>query len=115
MDSNNMKKLLIVPFMLFAVKSTAQTDDTTLVKLNKLELSKIYITEVQRVTKKLYALPLNDVTQTVPTTKYTQSKFKFINKKCDAFNTSLNTHFNEMLPYSDKQDLIKAIIYLKAQ
>lgn len=120
-----MKKPLITTLAIIIANTSlqAQTDttttqttiDTSLCSKSKIELSQLYIKEVQRVNGKLYVLPLLEVKDNVPTSKYTNKKFVAVQKKCDSFNNVLSTHFYEMLPYADKQQLINAILYLQKQ
>jgi hypothetical protein len=112
--TNKMKHYLTVAFITVLGTAHAQEmQDSTLLKMNKVELSKVYITEVQRVVKALPMHSLHDVQGTVPTTKYTQGKLKRVDKKAASYNQSLYNEMLEVIPYSDKQDLIKSILYLK--
>jgi hypothetical protein len=118
MDKNKMKKnhYITIAFCLILSTSKAQTTlHDSLCNLNKIQLTKIYIEEVKRVNSKMFKLPLKDINGSVPESKYTKTKFNFIDKKLNAFNESITTHFYEIIPYADSNDLINSIIYLKNQ
>lgn len=107
-----MRKTLIA-LMLLAGTAQAQTDTLQLEGLKKVELSDIYLKEVQRVSKKLALIAFDTVPSNVPSTKYTQAKFDKVSKKMDAYNSTLLQQFNEIIPYADKKDIIRTIIYLR--
>lgn len=99
--------------MLLAGTAQAQTDSLQLTNLKKVELSDIYLKEVQRVSQKLALIAFDTVPSNVPSTKYTQGKFEKVSKKMDAYNATLLQQFNEIIPYADKKDIIKSILYLR--
>ena len=99
--------------MFLAGTASAQTDTLQLEGLKKVELSDIYIKEVQRVSQKLALIAFDTVPSNVPSTKYTQAKFDKVSKKMDAYNATLMEQFNEIIPYADKKDIIRTILYLR--
>jgi hypothetical protein len=109
-----MKQILTIAFVALLGNANAQTADSTLLKMTKVDLSKVYVTEVQRVVKALPMTSLKDVDGNVPKTKYTQAKFSKIAKKVELYNKCLMDEMLEIIPYSDKAELIEAITYLKS-
>lgn len=109
-----MKQILTIAFVAVLGTANAQTADSTLLKMTKVDLSKIYISEVQRVVKALPMTSLKDVDGSVPKSKYTQAKFTKVAKKVELYNKSLLDEMLEIIPYSDKAELIEAITYLKS-
>lgn len=99
--------------MLLAGSAQAQTDSLQLTGLKKVELSDIYLKEVQRVSQKLALVAFDTVQSNVPSSKYTKAKFEKVTKKMDAYNETLVKQFNEIIPYADKKDIIKSILYLR--
>jgi hypothetical protein len=81
---------------------------------SKIQLADIYLKEVVRVTSTLTTYAFDGVINNVPNTKYTQSKFKKVRSKCDSYNETLLNEYKEIVPYADKEDLIRAILYLKS-
>lgn len=106
-----MRKTLFA-LMLMASPAIAQTDSTLLAK-RKVELADIYLKEVQRVSKKMALIAFDTVPANVPETKYTQAKFKKVSSKMDAYNETLAKQFLEIIPYADKAEIIRSIIYLR--
>jgi hypothetical protein len=49
----------------------------------------------------------------VPSTKYTQKKFEEVSKITAKSNEILLEEYAEIVPYADKQKIVKAIIYLR--
>lgn len=111
-----MKKLLVIASLLFATSGYAQqieNDSTSLNRMTKVQLSDIYIQEVQRVTKKLCFVTFDSVPANVPDTKYTKAKFEKVTKKVEAYNQTIMSQMLEIIPYSDKADIVKSIMYLR--
>lgn len=128
-----MKKLLtLVAAVMFTSTAFSQTDsipDTNTVVVqdttpphtiedyntfSKIQLTDIYLKEVVRVTSAISTYAFDNIGSTVPTTKYTQTKFKKVRNKCDSYNETLLNEYKEIIPYADKEDLIRAILYLKS-
>lgn len=83
-------------------------------QLSKMQLTDIYLKEVVRVTSQLSICAFDTITNSVPTTKYTQNKFKRTREKYDSYSETLIKEFKDIIPYSNKEDLIRAILYLKS-
>lgn len=103
----------IFALLLLAGTASAQTDSTQLAGMRKVELSDIYLKEVQRVSKKMALIAFDTVPANVPDTKYTAAKFKKVSAKMDAYNETLLKQFMEIIPYADKPEIIRSIIYLR--
>lgn len=111
-----MKKLFIIAACLLATTGYAQqieNDSTMLNRMTKVQLADIYIQEVQRVTKKLCYVTFDSVPANVPDTKYTKAKFEKVTKKVEAYNETIMLQMLEIIPYSDKVDIVKSIMYLR--
>lgn len=110
-----MKKVVsIALFVVLSHLGVAQTsDEISLLQLNKVELSKIYLSEVNRVIKKLPHTAFDSTLVDVPSTKYTQKKFEEVSKITAKSNEILLEEYAEIVPYADKQKIVKAIIYLR--
>lgn len=107
------KTLTMIAIAATCNMAKAQNQDSALVAMSKIELSKIYIEEVKRVTEKMAFVAFPTIEGTVPNSKYTQKKFQSVKAKTDAYNTVLTEKFWDIVPYADKDQLIKCIVYLK--
>ena len=90
-----------------------QSDSLNLTKMTKVQLAKVYLEEVQRITQKLNVIAFDTVEHSVPATKYTDKKFEMVARKVSSYNETLMEQFMEIIPYADKKDLVDAILYLK--
>ena len=118
-----MKKLLIAVGFLFLSKvSTAQTayNDSTLNLKTKMQLTDIYIDEV---TKLAFASPYTPFTigvndsihgeLDIPVSKYLDRKREKILEMSQAYGETMKEKLYELVPYSDKKDIIRAILFLQ--
>jgi hypothetical protein len=92
----------------------------TLVQMNKLDLTKIYLQQVQSLNNILpYASfnikgQANGVKQIdIPKSKYTSSKRTKVSDKAKNYNETVNENLNEIIPYSDKAEIIKGILFVQ--
>jgi hypothetical protein len=108
-----MGKLLTVIALLCWVGASGQSDSFLLGNMNKVVFAKLYITEVQRVTRELSVVCFDSVDANVPATKYTNKKFRLVAKKVASYNQTLMEQFVEIIPYSDRKELLEAILYLR--
>jgi hypothetical protein len=111
-----MKKLslCIALTIVLSTKMFGQDFDTTaFYQKNKVELSQIYLQEVNRVVKKMPNTAFDSALVDVPKSKYLNKKFVCVNKKIAKYNETLLKEYAEIIPYADKKELIEAIIYLK--
>ena len=118
-----MKKLLIAVAFVFASKvSMAQTayTDSTLSTMTKMQLTKVYLDEV---TKLAFSSPYTPFTTGVndsihgeldiPVSKYTTRKRDRILEMSKAYGELMEEQLYELVPYSDKKDIIRAILFLQ--
>jgi hypothetical protein len=109
-----MRKILLAVVLFVATKSSsAQSTAAELSLMKKVELADVYLKEVQRVSKKLALIAFDTVPSNVPSTKYTNNKFKKVTSKMDSYNKTLIDQFMEIIPYADKKDIVDKIIYLR--
>ena len=138
---NQMKKqfLAIVAMITISIASFGQTSNLgsvshlakdqntrylylkdTLEQMNKLELTKIYLQQVQSLNNILpYASfnikgQANGVKQIdIPKSKYTSSKRTKVSDRAKNYNETVNENLNEIIPYSDKAEIIKGILFVQ--
>lgn len=111
-----MKKLFIIAAVLIATASQAQqaeSDSTILGRMTKVQLADVYLKEVQRVILTTTYVTFDSIPACVPDTKYTKAKFDKVKKKIDAYNEIILKELMEIIPYSDKKDILESILYLK--
>jgi len=114
---------------LFSVESIAQTIDTTvsapavidsvkpghnandLSKLKKVDLTKIYL---DQLTKMVYTLGKTSIKEgDVPGNKYTDNHWNAINKSSDKYNAVILKMYTDIIPYSDREDIIESILFFQ--
>jgi hypothetical protein len=101
---------------LFATATLAQqaeNDSTMLSRMTKVQLADVYLKEVQRINQSLVYLTFDSISADVPATKYTQAKFDKVKKKAEVYNATILKELMEIIPYSDKKDILDSIMYLK--
>jgi hypothetical protein len=96
------------------VTSTTDSLTTVLNSYSKIKLTEIYLNEIVRVTNILPICAFDTLDNNVPKTKYTQGKFRRTENKMVKFNEVLLKEYREIIPYADKKELIRSIIYLKS-
>jgi len=118
-----MKKVLIAIAIVFATKvSMAQTayTDSTLSTMTKMQLTKVYLDEV---TKLAFSTPYTPFTigvsdtihgeLDIPVSKYTARKRDKIMEMSKTYGALMEEQLYELVPYSDKKDIIRAILFLQ--
>jgi len=138
---NKMKKqfLAIVAMITISIASFGQTSNLgsvshlakdqnnryvysqdTLAQMNKLDLTKIYLQQVQSLNNILpYASfnikgQANGVKQIdIPRSKYTSIKRTKVTERTKNYNETVNENLNEIIPYSDKIEIIKGILFVQ--
>lgn len=92
----------------------------SLFKMNKLDLTKIYLEQVQLLNNILpYASfnikgQANGVKQIdIPKSKYTSNKRTKVSEVAKDYNETVNENLNEIIPYSDKNEIIKGIMFVQ--
>lgn len=118
-----MKKVLIAIAILFASKvGMAQTayTDSTLNTMSKLQLTKIYLDQVTTLAFSTPYTPFTiGVSDTIhgdldiPVSRYTSKKRDKIMEMSKAYGELMEEQLYELVPYSDKKDIIRAILFLQ--
>lgn len=92
----------------------------SLMNLNKLELTNIYLQQVQILNNILPYASFNIKGQTtgvnqidIPKSKYTSTKRDKVSDKAQTYNKSMNENLYEIIPYSDKAEIVKGIIFVQ--
>jgi hypothetical protein len=92
----------------------------TLAQMNKLELTEIYLQQVQSLNNILPYASFNIKGQTngvkqidIPKSKYTSSKRSKVSEIAKHYNETVNENLNEIIPYSDKIEIIKGILFVQ--
>lgn len=111
-----MRKLILILLLISSKQLLAQTpvDTIALYQLNKVQLSKMYLDEVAKLTPALPTIPFDSSLADVPKSKYLSAKFKSVASKVKTYNDTILKEYIEIIPYADKKDLIDAIIYLRS-
>jgi hypothetical protein len=129
MKTKTLLSICTVFCTLFYAESIAQTTDTTvstvavidsvkpattandLLKLKKVDLTKIYL---DQLTKMVYMLGKTSIKEgDVPVNKYTDSHWNSINKASDKHNAVILKMYTDIIPYSDREDIIQSIIFFE--
>jgi hypothetical protein len=122
--------LILIGLLLVGISyvSKAQTVDTVLTtkvdsslyKMTKMQLTDLYLDEV---TKLAFASPytpftigVNDTIHgelDIPVSKYIARKREKIMEVSKAYGETMKEKLYELIPYSDKNDIIRAILFLR--
>ena len=118
-----MKKVLIAIAIVFASKvGMAQTayTDSTLSTMTKMQLTKVYLDEVTKLAFSSpytpFTIGINDSIHgelDIPVSKYTTRKRDRILEMSKAYGELMEEQLYELVPYSDKKDIIRAILFLQ--
>ena len=118
-----MKKVLIAIAIIFASKvGMAQTayTDSTLNTMTKMQLTKVYLDEVTKLAFSSpytpFTIGVNDSINgelDIPVSRYTSRKRDKIMEMSKAYGELMEDQLYELVPYSDKKDIIRAIIFLQ--
>lgn len=121
--------LLLASFT--ATMSFGQTDTTAsstkvhytatdLTAKGKLDLTRIYLQQVENLNNILpyAAFPIrgqasNIKSIDIPASKYTENKRERVSDKVEKYNSTMNESLYEIIPYTDKSDLIKGILFVQ--
>jgi hypothetical protein len=109
-----MKKFILFLLLISSNNLFAQTDTIALYQMNKVQLAKIYLEEVSKVTPALPTIPFDSSLADIPKSKYLAAKFKSVSEKIASYNKTLLQEYAEIIPYADKKDLIEAIVYIRS-
>jgi hypothetical protein len=118
-----MKKVLIAIAIIFASKvGMAQTayTDSTLNTMTKMQLTKVYLDEVTKLAFSSpytpFTIGVNDSINgelDIPVSRYTSRKRDKIMEMSKAYGELMEEQLYELVPYSDKKDIIRAILFLQ--
>lgn len=128
-----MKKTLFILSILFGLSLTASAqfdeggdgngDHYTigeLTKLGKLELTNIYIEEIQKLNLLLPYIPFNQKGEAVslanmgiPSTKDNNGAIKNLDESGGDHNSTQKETLSNIIPYADKEDIVKSILFLQ--
>jgi hypothetical protein len=118
-----MKKVLIAIAIIFASKvGMAQTayTDSTLNTMTKMQLTKVYLDEVTKLAFSSpytpFTIGVNDSINgelDIPVSRYTSRKRDKIMEMSKAYGELMEDQLYELVPYSDKKDIIRAILFLQ--
>lgn len=118
-----MKKVLIAIAIVFASKvGMAQTvyTDSTLNTMTKMQLTKVYLDQVTQLAFSSpytpFTIGVNDSIHgelDIPVSKYTTRKRDRILEMSKAYGDLMEEQLYELVPYSDKKDIIRAILFLQ--
>lgn len=113
----------------FSLGAVAQTGSGTTVehytlgeldKLGKLELAQIYIAQVNKLNLLLPYVPFNQKGDAIslsgmgiPNTKDNNGAIKDLDGSGGNYNEVLNDQLSNVIPYADKVDIIKSILFLQ--
>ena len=89
-------------------------------KLGKLELTRIYVDQVNKLTLLLPYVPFNQKGDAIslsgmgiPNTKDNNDAIKSLDNSGGNHNETLNETLNNIIPYADKADIIQSILFLQ--
>lgn len=120
---------MLIPVMLFAFAVQAQegTLDGShytygdLDKLGKLELTEIYIKQVQKMNLLMPYIPFNQKGEAVsltnmgiPNTKENNQVIKKLDGSGGTHNEAMDESLTSIIPYADKEEVIKAILFVQS-
>lgn len=124
------KGILILPFFLLIFSAGfAQTPNPEndkhytigeLASMGKLELTTIYIQEVQKLTLLVPYVPFNQKGEAVslarmgvPNTKDNNDAVKLLDASGGSHNERISEALTNVIPYSDTKDIVRAILFLQ--
>lgn len=94
--------------------------DSSLYRMTKMQLTEIYLDEVVKLAFSSpytpFTMGVNDTIHgdlDIPVSKYIAKKRKKILEVSKAYGEVIKERLYELVPYSDKNDIIKAILYLR--
>lgn len=117
-----MKKLILVcATMLASVTGFSQTHtDSSLNSLTKMQLANIYLDQVVELAFSSpytpFTIGVSDTTHgdlDIPVSKYIKKKREDILEMSKSYGETVKEQLYEIVPYSDKKDIIRAILFLQ--
>ena len=101
----------------FGMKASAQQEAQSYEQMSKMQLTKIYLEQVQKLalSAPFASFTMNDTTGVIdmPTSKYLKNKRDAVSKITANFNKTINVELYEVIPYADKEQIIQAIEFLE--
>jgi hypothetical protein len=116
-----MKKVLIMLAMAFATKSYSQAHtDSSLNTMTKMQLTNVYLDQVVQLAFSTPYTPFTiGVTDSIkgdldiPVSRYIRKKREEILDMSTKYGETMKEQLYELVPYSDKKDMIHAILFLQ--
>ncbi len=115
-----MKKTLIAIMVCMSSYAFGQTQadslkarELELEKMGKLSLTRTYIEIVASSITTLPNMPFVNSLENVPSNGFTKQRWKKINKSSYRHIKVLRKQYKDLLPYADKKDIIKAILFME--
>jgi len=117
--------LILIALLLLGITfaTNAQTNvntDSSLFKMTKMQLTEIYIDEVTKLAFASpytpFAMGVNDSIHgelDIPVSKYLNRKRDSILEMSKVYGDTMKEKLYDLIPYSDKNDIIRAIIFLR--
>lgn len=117
--------LLFLSFQAIHAQGTPGVNDKhhtigELATMGKLDLSNIYVEQVQKLTLLLPYVPFNQKGEAVslakmgvPSTKDNNDAVKLLDASGGSHNERLAEGLNNVVPYADTKDIIRAILFLQ--
>lgn len=103
--------------MLLAIGMKASAQEQSYEQMSKMQLTKIYLEQVQSIALNApYAsFTMSDTTGVIdmPSSKYLKNKREALSKITATYSKTVLTQLNEIIPYADKAEIIKAILFLE--
>ena len=116
-----MKKFFIIATLFAATNGYSQTHtDSTLNTMTKMQLTNLYLDQVTQLAFSTPYTPFTiGVTDTVngdldiPVSKYIKKKREEVLDMSTKYGETIKEQLYEIVPYSDKKDMIRAILFLQ--
>lgn len=117
-----MKKLLLVSALaLLSNFGFAQTHtDSSLNALTKMQLANVYLDQIVELAFSSpytpFTIGVNDTIHgelDIPVSKYIKNKREEVMEMSKNYGTTMKEELYEIIPYSDKKDIIRAILFLQ--
>lgn len=117
-----MKKLFLTcALAVSSVAAFSQThSDSSLNLMSKMQLANVYLEQVSQLAFSTpytaFTLTCNDTTSKdldIPTSKYVKRKQEEVLEISSMYSETMKIQLYEIIPYSDKRDIINAILYLQ--
>lgn len=101
----------------FGMKASAQQETQSYEQMSKMQLTKIYLEQVQKLAlaAPFASFTMSDTTGIIdmPTSKYLKHKREAVSKVTAEYNKVVNVQLYEIVPYADKTQIIQAILFLE--